>query len=66
MINSQPWSQGFLPVFDEDYLSQGDRGKYLLKMAATKVMEFPEEETWPEISKSPKTSEKEKWRIPSP
>ena len=38
MMNSQPRSQGFLQAFDKDYLSQGDRGKYLLKMAATKVM----------------------------
>ena len=38
MMNSQPRSQGFLQAFDEDYLSQEDRSKYLLKMAATKVM----------------------------
>ena len=38
MMNSQPRSQGFLQAFDEDCLSQEDRGKYLLKMAATKVM----------------------------
>ena len=38
MMNSQPRSQGFLQAFDKDYLSQGDRGEYLLKMAATKVM----------------------------
>ena len=38
MMNSQPRSQGFLQAFDEDYLSQGDRGKYLLKMVASKVM----------------------------
>ena len=38
MMNNQPRSQGFLQASDEDYLSQGNRGKYLLKMAATKVM----------------------------
>ena len=38
MMNSQPRSQGFLQAFDEDYLSQGDHGKYLLKMATTRIM----------------------------
>ena len=38
MESNQSWPQSFLQAFDEDHLSQGDRGKYLLKMAATKVM----------------------------
>ena len=38
MMNRQPRSQVFLQAFDEDCLSQGDCGKYLLKMVATKAL----------------------------